>query len=47
MVGVSIVIVRVSNNIVVRGKYHYCGSKSQYGGSIHIYVVAKHHYGKT
>jgi len=37
----------VSNKIVGIGKYHYCESKSQYGGSIHIYVVAKHHYGKT
>ena len=37
----------VSNKIVGIGKYHYYESKSQYGGSIHIYVVAKHHYGKT
>ena len=37
----------VSNKIVEIGKYHYCESKSQYGGSIHIYVVAKHHYDKT
>lgn len=39
-------IFRVSNNIVGRVKCHYCGSKSQYGGSTHIYGAAKLHYDK-